>query len=45
MDKYIEIIKDIVNHYSEEEWFRFKENSIAVNIPFNLINKVGNKNI
>lgn len=26
MDTYIEIIKDIVNHYSEEEWFEFKEN-------------------
>ncbi|MGP1599310.1 hypothetical protein [Peptoanaerobacter stomatis] len=26
MDMHIEIIKDIVNHYSEEEWFEFKEN-------------------
>lgn len=26
MDKYIEIIKNIVNHNAEEEWFEFKEN-------------------
>lgn len=26
MDKYIEIVKNIVNHDTEEEWFEFKEN-------------------
>lgn len=26
MDKYIKIIKDIIDYHSEEEWFEFKEN-------------------
>ena len=26
MDKYIKIIKDIIDCHSEEEWFEFKEN-------------------
>lgn len=25
MDKYIEIVKNIVNHDTEEEWFQFKD--------------------
>lgn len=26
MDRYVEIINDIINHHSEEEWFEFKGN-------------------
>lgn len=26
MDKYIKIIKDIIDYHSEEKWFEFKEN-------------------
>lgn len=36
MNKYIEIIKDIVEHYLEEEWFEFKENWFEAHVLVNI---------